>query len=104
MIPLNDRKIVIAAPDYSRKASGRATVTDLGKTKLTIVRLELDKDGRIFYNGKELSHLQLPGKLKPFRRKHIIISTPKELPAEKLVQAVSVISQVISADFEIVLQ
>ena len=104
MVPLNNRKILLAVPDYSRKASGRATVTDLGKTKLTVVRLELDKDGRIFYNGKELSHIQLPGKLKPFRRKHIIISTPKELPAEKLVQVISIISHVISADFEIVLQ
>ena len=104
MIPLNARKMVLAAPDYSRKASGKASVADLGKMQKTVVRLELDKDGRIFYDGKACSHAQLAGKLKKFRRKHVIISTPKELPAEKLVAAAALISQVISADFEIILQ
>ena len=104
MVPLNDRKILLAAPDYSRKSSGKASVADLGKMKKTVARLELDKDGRIFYNGEECSPLQLRGKLQKFRRKHIIISTPGELPAGKLVKAAAVISQMISSDFEIVLQ
>ena len=104
MIPLNERKMVLAAPDYSRKAAAKAIVADLGKMKKTVIRVDLNKDGRIFYNGKEYSHAQLQGTLKKFRRKHVIISTPKELSAEKLIPVVSVISQVISADFEIVLQ
>lgn len=104
MVPLNDRKIFLAAPDNSRKSGGRASVADLGKMQKTVARLELDKDGRIFYNGEECSHFQLRGKLQKFRRKHIIISTPKELTADKLVSVVSLVSQTVSADFEVVLQ
>ena len=104
MVPLSDHKILLAAPDSGRKAGGKASVADLGKMKKAVARLELDKDGRIFYNGQEFSHLQLQGKLLKFRRKHIIISTPKELTADKLVSVVSLISQTVSADFEVVLQ
>ena len=104
MIPLNEQKMLLAAPDYSKKSGGKATVIELGKMKKTVVRLDLDKDGRVFCNGKAYSLIQLRGQLMKFRRKHVIISTPGDLPAEKLVAAVSLISHAISADFEIVLQ
>ena len=104
MIPLNDRKIVLASPDTDRKSSGKAQLADSDKMKKTVLRLDLDKEGRIFLNGKECSHAWLRGRLLKYRRKHVVISVPKELFAEKLVAVTAVVSQAISADYEIVLQ
>ena len=104
MIPLDGRKILLASPADGKKSGGKAAVADPGKMRKTVARLELDDEGRIFYNGKECPHAKLPGKLKNFRRKHIVISVPRKLPAEKVVSAVSAVSQWISADFDIVLQ
>ena len=104
MVPLDGRKMLLASPAGGKKSGGQAVVADTGKMRKITVRLELDDGGRIFYNNKECLPAELSGKLKNFRRKHIVISVPRRLPAEKVVSAVSAVSQWISADFDIVLQ
>ena len=104
MIPLAGRKMLLASLDPGKKSGGRAALADTVRMQKTVARLEVDKDGRIFYNGKECLPAQLRAKLKNFRLKHIVISVPRELSAEKLVSVTSAVSQNVSADFDIVLQ
>ena len=104
MIPLGGRKMVLASLDSGEKSGGRATLIEPGKMEKAVIRIVLDKEGRLLYNRKAYTLYELQDKLRNFRNKHIVISTPRELPAEKLVAVTSGISQWASDDFEIVLQ
>ena len=104
MVPLGGRKMVLASLDPDKKSGGKAAVIDIGKMEKAVIRLVLDKEGRVVYNRKSYSPYELQDKWRSFRNKHVVISTPRELSAEKLVAVASAVSQWASADYEIVLQ